>query len=57
VKKIQKAQNTQNAQNRKPKLALALEHIRVLTDLSHVAGGSSTDVCSEHVINCTGHTH
>lgn len=52
MKKIKKAQNTQNAQVRKPKLALASEHIRVLTDLSHVAGGSSTDLCSEMAGNC-----
>ena len=58
MKKIQKVQNAHNAQTRKTKLSIASEHIRVLTDLSHVAGGSSTDVCSEHVAgNCTGHTH
>jgi hypothetical protein len=57
VKKIQKTQNAHNAQIRRPKLAIASEQIRVLTDLSHVVGGSSTNLCSEMAVTCTNRSH
>lgn len=54
---MKKTQNAQNTQNRKLKLAIASEQIRVLSDLTHVVGGSSTDVCSEMAATCTTRTH